>query len=556
MKSILIICFSFILLTGCQNSNQDTLLTSQSTVATYSDGEVSLSDIDQYILSMPAHKRWSSETSPDDWYRNIINRIITEKKLLSEANLVGFNQDPIYKNKIRAFERTAYSNQYLATFDNPTGLSEADLKAQYDAHIDRYNRPESRRVYHLFKAFKGDQEKAKKDINSLRERIVAGENIELLVKQFSDSESRHKNGLIGNIKKGMMSPDFDEIIFSIEQDMPSEVIRTKDGYHIFYVSDILHAQSYDFDSVKTFIAQELGKQYIIDFIQEKAELLPPPEMFQIVSQQELTQLVRNRRNNIAVLTVNDFKLPLGQFMFELQQLKKTTGPKKDDNFAMHFLNEIAYREIIYQEMLKEKTTFNNPELLKLQKEQLLIEEYTQVKLKSYINQHPDLINSYFKKNKMRFSTPVQVKLERLIIPRKGQENAMNQLELAVEKLDDGSLSFNELAQEYNGQVQQLDYLTSIDLQKIAPQIINFAFLLKVNEHSPPFTTRNAFTIIKLIDRKEATERPLSSVRKHVIQQYVNENAADIFKRINKQLLEDVLINESALKAIHISLQQG
>ena len=55
---------------------------------------------------------------------------------------------------------------------------------------------------------------------------------------------------------------------------------------------------------------------------------------------------------------------------------------------------------------------------------------------------------------------------------------------------------------------------------------------------------------------EATERPLSSVRKHVIQQYVNENAADIFKRINKQLLEDVLINESALKAIHISLQQG
>jgi hypothetical protein len=536
-------------LSACQQQSNGLTegLTSESIIATYKTGEIKLQEVENYIVNLPVNKRWS-KTQPENWLKEIINKIIVHKKLLEEAQLIAAEEDPKYKNLIHNISRDMYSQQYLANFVYDQSIREEDLLEFYNENIKRYVLPEKRHVYHIYKdKIKNNQ--AKSEIELLRNRIVAGENFKILAEQYSDSETRHKKGLLGVLKAGDMSKDFDSVVFSLKKNSPSGVINTADGYHLFLVSDILKAKKYQFSQVKNLIKQELIGKYAIESLKQKALLLPVPEPFILPSFTELKKIDLSKNPRKIILKVGEYQLSIGQYLNELKELRKKSKVKLKADIPEKYLQNVAYREIIYQHMLANDIPLNQEQQLQVKKHSTLVSGYIDTRIRAYLNNNTDIISQYYNKNRMRFATPITVNLQRLIIPRVESTNKlMSVLETSIKQLDEQKLTFEQMASKYHGKVQNLGWKSSAQLANIDTQILKYAFLLKEGEYSPPYTKAQFYVILKLMKRKNPIEQPLIKVRENVINEYIKNNSAEIFAEISTDLLKGVTINDAILAA--------
>ncbi len=145
-------------------------------------------------------------------------------------------------------------------------IPDEELRQSYDADQTRFSQPERRQVRHLLLTVPEDADDAAAnqvlaDITAIRERLVAGESFEELAKtQSKDPGSAAKGGDLGIIDKGVMVPAFEQAAFALPVGEISEPVRTRFGYHLIEVTEIVPAQIKPFDEVREQLRAELAKQ--------------------------------------------------------------------------------------------------------------------------------------------------------------------------------------------------------------------------------------------------------------------------------------------------------
>lgn len=73
---------------------------------------------------------------------------------------------------------------------------------------------------------------AKEQAQKLRDRVIKGEKMEDIARQYSeDPGSAMKGGLYNDIGKGVMVAEFENVAFSLKQGQISQVFETIYGYH-------------------------------------------------------------------------------------------------------------------------------------------------------------------------------------------------------------------------------------------------------------------------------------------------------------------------------------
>ena len=73
-------------------------------------------------------------------------------------------------------------------------------------------------------------------LKQIKDRVLAGENFEVLAKEFSmDPGSKNKGGNLGWVKRGSLLKNFEERTFTIKTNTISEPIETEVGFHILEV---------------------------------------------------------------------------------------------------------------------------------------------------------------------------------------------------------------------------------------------------------------------------------------------------------------------------------
>lgn len=120
------------------------------------------------------------------------------------------------------------------------GLSdptEAEMQEHFASHTDEYSKPERAAASHILVAVEaGDEAKrkaAKAKIADLRQQIEKGGDFAALAAAHSDCPSGEKSGgSLGWFSRGMMVPEFDAAVFSMEVGALSEIIETSFGFHI------------------------------------------------------------------------------------------------------------------------------------------------------------------------------------------------------------------------------------------------------------------------------------------------------------------------------------
>lgn len=101
-----------------------------------------------------------------------------------------------------------------------------------------------------------------------RERIWSGEKFEDVAKEVSLSPDGKEGGDLGFFSRGVMPPEFDEVVFTLEVDRLSEVVRSTYGYHIFLVEERKAARDLSLDEVKDTI-EEILKRDMEEYLYRK-----------------------------------------------------------------------------------------------------------------------------------------------------------------------------------------------------------------------------------------------------------------------------------------------
>ena len=145
-------------------------------------------------------------------------------------------------------------------------VSEDELRRVYESEQARFGQPERRKVRHILLPVPQDADEAQaqavlEEIQAVRERIQGGEPFEEVAKAVSkDPGSASNGGSLGEIEQGIMDPVFDQAAFGLAAGELSEPVRSRFGYHLIEVQEIVPARIKPFEEIRESLTQELARQ--------------------------------------------------------------------------------------------------------------------------------------------------------------------------------------------------------------------------------------------------------------------------------------------------------
>jgi peptidyl-prolyl cis-trans isomerase C len=131
-------------------------------------------------------------------------------------------------------------------------ISSEEVEAYYTRHQSDFHREEQVKARQILLR---DETEAVK----VRERIREGEDFATVAKEVSQSPDSQEGGDLGFFSRGIMPPEFDEVVFTIKVGMLSEVVESPYGYHIFLVEEKREALDLDREDVQDQIVETLKR---------------------------------------------------------------------------------------------------------------------------------------------------------------------------------------------------------------------------------------------------------------------------------------------------------
>ncbi len=139
------------------------------------------------------------------------------------------------------------------------------IAAYYDENKSMFTLPEKRHAKHILISVEADTAEAETAaqaiLKEVQAKIAAGEAFDELAKTYSkDPGSAPSGGDLGSFEQGMMVPEFDEAVFSMEIGQVSEPVKTDFGYHLIKLEGIDAKQAQALELVKAEVTQQYKMQ--------------------------------------------------------------------------------------------------------------------------------------------------------------------------------------------------------------------------------------------------------------------------------------------------------
>jgi len=197
----------------------------------------------------------------------LLKKLVEDRLILQEAKRLKINIDKnLLSGRLKEIRKRYPSDKDFQEALNAQGLTLADIEKKieeqmliyqaieknvkskivihpqevnlfYEQHKDEFIEPEKREVF----VFIFDNEL---DAQNLREELKK-ERIDELLKSNSLNIKQ-----LGKVEKGQLKKEFDEIVFKLDEDKPSEVFKMEDKYYIFFVKKIISSYQMPFSEVK------------------------------------------------------------------------------------------------------------------------------------------------------------------------------------------------------------------------------------------------------------------------------------------------------------------
>jgi peptidyl-prolyl cis-trans isomerase C len=476
------------------------------TTVTLKDFEKRIEESNLRSISPPEDQKRKEETLD-----KLILEILVEQKA---KNLdLSTNQEFLTLKK-QHMDEFLLSLLYDKQIVDKTKISRAEIDSFYKEHQDEFwETPELAKTSHILARLKADSsdsnffeedQKAKEKLTELKRRIDQGEDFATLAKEYSDDETtKDKGGLLGNLPRGMIIPEFQKVVFSLKPGEVSQPVRTSDGYHLILVSEIKKGKPQELNekvrkNISDYLAKgrqrEKGQKYLED-LQNKAEL--------VYNEEVLTQIDSTVIGNPWIMIINQKDTVWFKDYYSLvpgyMQYNKVTFLTLEDKKGLLSEN-LSIVPILKQDALargyhrgfdykKEEKNFVLNQAKTIVQREGELKDYTptEEEIKDYYLSHPEEIS---------FDSSVHV--YHIVF-----DDSMEAEKVREEIL--GGADFVEMAKKYfpaDNEIKESVYdLGYISRQEMPEQFYQAAMKLGVGEVSPPVKTQWGYHLIKVVDKK-------------------------------------------------------
>jgi parvulin-like peptidyl-prolyl isomerase len=154
----------------------------------------------------------------------------------------------------------------LNVYPNVPNITDATALQFYRDNELSFVEEEKRIVRHILICYEGAtgctvsllkedaQAKAQALLAQLQDRP---EDFESLANEFTTAPNQNEGGLIGEVSKGLLLPEIEDIVFNLAVGKMSQVVETEFGFHILKVDDIIPPRTVTYEEAEEEIKQRL-----------------------------------------------------------------------------------------------------------------------------------------------------------------------------------------------------------------------------------------------------------------------------------------------------------
>ena len=232
--------------------------------------------IERVLINQEAKK--NGDKIPQDQIDSALAKIkeqYTDPKELYKA--LGVEDDAGIKDQIEMQMKVEHRlSEVCKDLPDPT---QADIQEYYEKNAEQFKTGESARVAHIVKYvnWQTDEETAYNSIKEAHDELKNGAAFEVVVDKHTDCAD--SGGDLGQVVKGQMVEEFEDVVFNLGTGEVSDIFRTRFGFHIAKVYDRKPAAVAELKEVKDQIVSALQEQMrskaidnFIDTLKEKAKI--------------------------------------------------------------------------------------------------------------------------------------------------------------------------------------------------------------------------------------------------------------------------------------------
>jgi len=217
-------------------------------------------------------------------------------------------------------------------------VSDDELAAYYEQNKGRFTNEESRRISHILIQTGDDAAAARKQAESLAEQ--ARQNpaafADLAREHSQDPGSAQAGGSLGWITRDTFVPELEKIVFSLKQGEVSGVAESDFGFHVLKLDEVRPASSKPLDEVREQLAQEIrmqkaGERFgdaagkLTDLVYDSADSLEPAADALNLKIQTASGIARDDPGENAPELFDDARVRLALFSAEVAREGRNSG---------------------------------------------------------------------------------------------------------------------------------------------------------------------------------------------------------------------------------------
>ncbi len=488
-------------------------------------------------------ERIETSRTPSKTFRNIMhhtNAMVEDKLKYVDALQSNVDQDSVVLDRVTNYERgQVYS--YLVNREIVDKIvSEKMIKNRYDLMSKEWH------VRHILLPITADSMATIEKLKGIRSRILKGEDFGALAREFSqDIKSAGKNGDLGFLKYDLKKWDkrFLDTVASLRVDRVSDVIRTKQGYHLITVQRnrdvdlrpygeekstiqnlLIRENVAELDNTFYQFRDEIGKKYnaeqIIDNIDSVLVLI---KRVQAEHADEKVNLQRDPRQFISKLSEDERNFPLAMYdggIYTLDELLTTYNqispmrrPVFNDKPAVEeFLKRNVPRVLMIREGFRKG--FDRKKEVKdavdKERERQMVSRIERINIHDNTTPTDDEMMAIYEQNPHHYEKDARVKVQEIVVSSLDIAEHVHEKALAGDAFDVLAQQFNE-REETKDENGVLGFIALRDYGAVSRAAVK----LKTGEISEPIENRNRYSIVKILDRQDGELEPFEKVRSKI-----------------------------------------
>ena len=204
----------------------------------------------------------------------IQNKLPDMEALEKAVTKEGLNWDD-FKNNIR---NKILTQQVISReVGSHITISHDETMKYYEEHKNDFVKPEQVALRAIELSTEGKNETQvedqKKKANELLKRINDGEDFAVLAKRFSDGSTAQQGGYLGVYKRGELSKQLEDQVFTMKKNQLTDVIETKQGFLILQVLERYEAGVQPYEKVENEIMDHLYSERMEPALREYLKTL-------------------------------------------------------------------------------------------------------------------------------------------------------------------------------------------------------------------------------------------------------------------------------------------